>query len=96
MIEARIAKWGLADQERFLLLPDEPPEHAKAGAEALEACFMETLPELASKQPDVRRPWSKKRRAFATLLDAMGRDYTFATLDELTTELEETGGHAYA
>lgn len=49
-------------------------------------------PDLASRQPDLRRRWRLKRDAFSSAFATVGKRYKWATLDELTADLERRAG----
>jgi hypothetical protein len=47
---------------------------------------------LVRRQPDARRPWQTKRATFASMFSAIGRSYSWVTLDELSQGLEQAAG----
>ena len=56
-VEAHLLDWGLVDRPRYLLLPDNPPAHAKAGVDATLDFFQAMVPKIAAQEPIHKNGW---------------------------------------
>ena len=56
-VEAHLLSWGLVDRPRYLLLPDNPPAHAKAGVDATLDFFQTMVPKIAAQEPIHKNGW---------------------------------------
>ncbi|MFT6042560.1 MAG: hypothetical protein ACJAZ8_002817 [Planctomycetota bacterium] len=56
-VETHLIKWGLVGRPRYLLLPDNPPAHAKAGVDATLAFFQANVPKIAAQEPIHKNGW---------------------------------------